>query len=57
MSEFKFPTETVELPSKGFFYAEGHPLRDGKVEMRYMTAKDEDVLTNQNYIREGVVLD
>lgn len=57
MSEFKFPTETVELPSKGFFYAEGHPLRDGKVEMRYMTAKDEDILTNQNYIKEGVVLD
>ena len=57
MSEFKFPTEVVELPSKGLVYPEGHPLRSGTVEMKYMTAKEEDILSNQNYIQKGIVLD
>lgn len=57
MSEFSFPTEIVELPSKGLVYPEGHQLRSGKVEMKYMTAKEEDILTNQNYISKGIVLD
>jgi hypothetical protein len=52
-----FPTEIVELPSKGKFYPEGHPLSTGKIEMKYMTAKEEDILTNQSYIKNGVVLD
>jgi hypothetical protein len=56
-NKFKFPTEVVELPSKGLLYPEGHPLREGKVEMKYMTAKEEDILTNQNYIKQGVVID
>lgn len=57
MSEFKLPTEMVELPSKGLLYPEGHPLAEGKIEMKYMTAKEEDILTNQNYIRQGIVID
>jgi hypothetical protein len=57
MSEFKFPTETVELPSKGLLYPESSPLSSGKVEMKYMTAKEEDILTNQSYIKQGIVLD
>jgi len=57
MSEFKIPTEIVELPSKGLLYPEGNPLAEGKVEMKYMTAKEEDILTNQVYIKQGVVLD
>ena len=57
MSEFKFPTEEVELPSKGLVYPEDNPLSNGKVEMKYMTAKEEDILTNQNYIAKGTVLD
>ena len=58
MSEtLKFPTEIVELPSKGLVYPEDHPLREGKVEIKYMTAKEEDILTNQNYIDKGTVLD
>jgi len=57
MNENKFPTEIVELPSKGLVYPEGHPLRSGKVEMKYMTAKEEDILTNQNLISKGIVLD
>ena len=56
-SKFKLPTETVELPSKGLLYPEGHPLAGGTVEMKYMTAKEEDILTNQNYIRQGTVID
>ena len=57
MNENKFPTEIVELPSQGLIYPEDHPLRSGKVEMKYMTAKEEDILTNQNYIQKGIVLD
>jgi len=56
-SKFKLPTETVELPSKGLLYPEGHPLAGGTVEMKYMTAKEEDILTNQNYIKNGTVID
>ena len=57
MSEFKLPTEVVELPSKGLVYPESNPLSSGKVEMKYMTAKEEDILTNQAYIKDGTVLD
>ena len=55
--EFKLPTETIELPSKGLLYPEGHPLASGTIEMKYMTAKEEDILTNQNYINNGTVID
>ena len=55
--KFKFPTETVELPSKGLLYPKDNPLSRGKIEMKYMTAKEEDILTNQNYIKNGTVLD
>jgi len=57
MSELKFPTEIVELPSKGLVYPEDNPLSSGKIEMKYMTAKEEDILTNQNYINNGTVID
>ena len=57
MAEYKFPTEVVELPSKGYFYFDGHPLSSGKVEVKYMTAKEEDILTSQNLIQQGTVID
>ena len=57
MAEIKFPTEEVELPSKGLLYPEDHVLSSGKITMKYMTAKEEDILTNQNYISKGIVLD
>ena len=57
MADYKFPTEIIELPSKGHFYVEGHPLSTGKVEIKYMTAKEEDILTSQNLIQQGVVID
>lgn len=57
MSEFKFPTEVIDLPSKGLLYPKDSPLASGKLEMKYMTAKEEDILTNQNYIQKGIVID
>jgi len=57
MADYKFPTEMVELPSKGYFYFDGHPLSKGKVEVKYMTAREEDILTSQNLIQQGTVID
>ena len=57
MAEHKFPTEIIDLPSKGRLYPDGHPLAEGKVEIKYMTAKEEDILTSQNLIKKGVVID
>jgi hypothetical protein len=51
------PSVIVPLPSNGQVYQESSPLRSGTVEMRYMTAYDEDILTNSTYIKQGVVLD
>ena len=53
----KFPTEVVDLPSKGKLYPTDSPLAKGTIEMKYMTAKEEDILTNQNYIEKGIVID
>jgi hypothetical protein len=55
--KFKLPTETVELPSKGLLYPKDSPLASGKIEMKYMTAREEDIITNTNYIKQGTVID
>ena len=55
--KMSLPTETVELPSKGLLYPLENPLSSGKIEMKYMTAREEDILSNQNYIRQGLVFD
>ena len=55
--KFDFPTEVIELPSKGLAYPEGHPLKKGTCEIKYMTAREEDILENQNLIKKGIVLD
>jgi hypothetical protein len=57
MAELKLPTEKVSLPSKGLLYPKESPLAKGEIEMKYMTAREEDILTNANYIRQGVVID
>mgnify|MGYP003127924095 FL=1 len=57
MSENKFPSEVIDLPSKGKLYPKDSPLSDGKLELKYMTAKEEDILTSQNLIKKGVVID
>jgi hypothetical protein len=56
-TNFKLPTEQVDLPSKGLLYPKDSPLASGTIEMKYMTAKEEDILTNQNYIQKGIVID
>ena len=57
MAELKNPTEIVLLPSKGLLYPKESPLSKGEIEMKYMTAREEDILTNANYIRQGTVID
>ena len=59
-SEFQFvtPTEFVEIPTEGKYYPEGHPLHDQKtVEIRYMTAKEEDILSSATLIKNNMVID
>tara|TARA_B100001093_G_C26857265_1_gene1028018 strand:- start:2889 stop:3740 length:852 start_codon:yes stop_codon:yes gene_type:complete len=56
-SNFDFPTEIVDLPSKGLLYPKDNPLSTGKVEMKYMTAREEDILTNPSLIKQGKALD
>lgn len=55
--ENNIPTEIIDLPSKGLLYPSENPLSSGKIEMKYMTAKEEDILTNQSYIQSGTVID
>lgn len=57
MNEYKFPTETIDLPSGGKLYPEGTPLRSGRLDIKYMTAKEEDILTSTNLIQKGIVID
>lgn len=56
-TEVKFPTEVINLPSKGWFYPENGPLSKGTIEIKMMTAKEEDILTSENLIKKNVVLD
>ena len=52
------PTEFVELPSRGQFYSADHPLHNQEtIELRYMTAKDEDILTSQSLLKNGLAID
>jgi len=57
MAELKLPTEIVSLPSKGLLYPKESPLSKGEIEMKYMTAREEDILTNSNFIKNGTVID
>ena len=57
MADFQFPTEVVDLPSQGKLYPKESPLAKGTIEIRYPTAKDEDILTSVNLVRKGQVND
>ena len=57
MAEQKFPSEVIDLPSEGKLYPKGHPLKDGKIEIKYMTAKEEDILTSTNLVKKGLAVD
>ena len=57
MSEHKFPTEVIDLPSQGKVYPKDSPIANGKLELKYMTTKEEDILMSQNLIKKGLVID
>lgn len=55
---FVAPTEFVELPSKGIGYPQGHPLNSQEtVEIRFMTTRDEDILTSKSLLKKGLAID
>ena len=55
---FVAPTEFVEIPSRGRFYPQGHPLHGVEsVEIRQMTAKEEDILSSKTLLKQGVAID
>jgi len=53
----QFPTEVIDLPSKGLLYSKESSISKGEIEIKYMTAREEDILTSQNLIRKGIVID
>ena len=55
--KYDFPTEIITLPSQGKCYPKEHPLSSGEIEIKYMTAREEEILASQNLIKKGVVLD
>jgi hypothetical protein len=55
--QFDFPTEVLDLPSKGKLYPKDNPLSSGRITIKYMTAKEEDILSSTNLIKKGIVLD
>ncbi len=57
MAEVKFPTEVVDLPSQGLLYPKDSPLSSGTIEVKYMTAREEDILTSANLIKKGIVVE
>ncbi len=55
---FVAPTEFVKLPSEGKHYKADHPLfNETTIEIKQMTAKEEDILTSVTLIQNGVALD
>ena len=57
MSQYDFPTQVISLPSEGRCYPKDNPLSSGQLEIKYMTAREEEILSSQNLIKKGVVLD
>jgi len=57
MTEKKYPTEVIDLPSHGWFYDKENPLSSGQIELKYPTAREEDILTSTNLVQKGVAID
>lgn len=56
-TQYDFPTEVLDLPSEGKLYPKENPLSSGRITIKYMTAKEEDILSSANLIKKGIVLD
>jgi len=55
---FVIPTEFVELPSGGKLYPKEHPLHGvDSIEVKQMTAKEEDILTSRTLLKKGIALE
>ncbi len=55
---FVVPTEVVRLPSGGTFYREGSTLfGKDSLEVKQMTAKEEEILSNMSFLEDGTLLD
>ncbi len=55
--QYDFPTEVLDLPSEGKVYPKDNPLSSGRITIKLMTAKEEDILSSTNLIKKGIVLD
>lgn len=53
----QYPTERVSLPSEGKFYSPENPLSSGYLDLKFPTAREEDILTSKNLIQRGTVID
>ena len=55
---YQTPTDFVELPSQGKYYPKDSPLYGvDKLEVGYMTAKEEDILVSPGLQKAGVAVD
>tara|TARA_R110002020_G_scaffold306657_5_gene522608 strand:+ start:1088 stop:1984 length:897 start_codon:yes stop_codon:yes gene_type:complete len=58
VAAYNVPTDFVDLPSEGRFYPQNHPWHNKKtIEVRFMTTKEEDIITSPSYVQRGVVFD
>ena len=54
---FEIPQESVPLPSRGIIYPQEGALHGQEtIDIRPMTAREEDILTSRAYIKSGTVL-
>ena len=58
MAGFSVPRDFVMIPSKGRIYPQSSPLHNvEEVEVRHLTAADEDILTSRALLRSGKAID
>lgn len=54
---FEIPNETVPLPSSGLVYSPDSPLHLREtIDIKAMTAREEDILTSRALIKKGIVI-
>ena len=53
---FSLPTAIVPLPSRGLVYPDGPLHMAESIDIRAMTAREEDILMNRSLVRKGTVI-